>query len=175
MYSVILVLILIYLLFDSRTEKFGYSGAYTPIHEVVLNDPKPKLEEYIKVENITINNDLMEDFVLLTNKYLNEQAGIHNYIIETKDVKQYKHKEKNHYLYRCNFMCVKPSGFVFGFSVTSDILVINNKPSHVLGVNSQELDINPPSDKTPFESSIEGSEYVLYEDIKNSELDTIKK
>lgn len=175
MYNVILILILIYLLFDSRTEKFGYSGAYEPIHGITLNDPEPKIDEYIKVEEITINNDLIEKFVILTNKYLYEHVGIHNYIIETKDVKQYKHRNKNHHLYKCNFMCVKPSGFAFGFSVVSDIIVIDNNPSHVIGVHSQELEIKPPSDKTPFESDIEGSEYILYEDIKNSELDVVKK
>lgn len=175
MYNVILVLILIYLLFDSRTERYENVNTSKTIHEVSIKDPKPDMSMYEPVSNITINNNLIEEFVILTNKYLYEQFGIHNYIIETKDIKQYKHKNKNNYLYRCKFMCVKPSGFAFGFSITSDILVFDNKASHVIGVYSQELDIKPPSDKTPFESNIEGSEFIEYEDIKNSELEIIKK
>jgi len=174
MYNVILVLILLYLLFDSRTEKFGYAGAYKPIDGVKLDDPGADMRDYIVAEKIEINNDLTEQFVLLTNKYVYDQTGIHNYIIETTDIKQYKHKTKNHSLYRCVYMCVKPSGFAFGFSVTSDIMYVSGN-ARVLGVHSQQLDIKQPSNTTPFESDISGSEFVHYDDIRESELEVIKK
>jgi hypothetical protein len=36
------------------------------------------------------------------------------------------------------------------------------------------MDIKPPSNKTPFESVIEGSEYIEYDTIQQGELDLIK-
>jgi hypothetical protein len=44
----------------------------------------------------------------------------------------------------------------------------------VIGVQSQPMDIKPPSDKTPFESKIEGSQYIEYDTIRQGELDLIK-
>jgi len=175
MYITLLFLILFFILFEPRVETFVYSGSHNTVHDIALKDDEPDMSLYKLVDTVTINSELIEDFVILTNKYIYETGGIHNYIIETKNVKQYKHTNKNHYLYRCEFMCVKPSGFAFGFSVVSDIIVIDNKASHVIGVRSQELNIQPPSDTTPFVSTIEGSKFVEYTDIKNSELDLIKK
>ena len=71
------------------------------------------------------------------------------------------------------FMCVKMGGFPFGFSVTSNLILVSGN-IRVIGVQSQPLDIKQPSNKTPFESAIEGSEYIEYETIQQGELDLIK-
>jgi hypothetical protein len=64
-------------------------------------------------------------------------------------------------------------GYPFGFSVTSNIMVVSGD-MRVTGVQSQPLDIKPPSNKTPFESEIEGSEYIEYDTIRQGEFDLIK-
>jgi len=173
MYNVILVLILVVLLLDNRKEGFKNKSATIPIHQVLINDPMPNMSEYVEVKTLDVNSDKISKMVMITNKYIREKAGIPNYIIETTGIRQYKHKNKNHMLYRCMFMCMKMGGFPFGFSVTSNIILVSGK-MRVIGVQSQPLDIKPPSDTTPFESVIEGSEYIEYETIQQGELDLIK-
>lgn len=70
-------------------------------------------------------------------------------------------------------MCVKSGGFSFGFSVTSNVILVSGN-IRVLGIQSQPMNIKQPSDKTPFESTMKGSEYVNYDDVRKSELDLIK-
>jgi hypothetical protein len=173
MYNIILVLILVVLLLDNRKEGFKNKSATIPIHQVLINDPMPNMSEYVEVKTLDVNSDKISKMVMITNKYIREKAGIPNYIIETTGIRQYKHKNKNHMLYRCMFMCMKMGGFPFGFSVTSNIILVSGK-MRVIGVQSQPLDIKPPSDTTPFESVIEGSEYIEYETIQQGELDLIK-
>ena len=173
MYNIILILIVVYLLCESRTERFGYRDASHPIHGVVFNDPAPNMSEYKEVGKLQLNNAIVEKLVLVTNKYIREKSGINNYIIETSAIKQFKHKTKNHTLYQCMFMCVKSGGFSFGFSVTSNVILVSGNV-RVLGIQSQPMNIKPPSDKTPFESTMKGSEYVNYDDVRKSELDLIK-
>ena len=173
MYNIILVLILVVLLLDNRKEGFKNKSATIPIHQVLINDPMPNMSEYVEVKTLDVNSDKISKMVMITNKYIREKAGIPNYIIETTGIRQYKHKNKNHMLYRCMFMCMKMGGFPFGFSVTSNIILVSGK-MRVIGVQSQLLDIKPPSDTTPFESVIEGSEYIEYETIQQGELDLIK-
>tara|TARA_R110002111_G_scaffold100363_2_gene155429 strand:- start:1047 stop:1250 length:204 start_codon:yes stop_codon:yes gene_type:complete len=64
-------------------------------------------------------------------------------------------------------------GFPFGFSATSNVILVSGD-MRVIGVQSQPMDIKPPSDKTPFESKIEGSQYIEYDTIRQGELDLIK-
>lgn len=173
MYNIILVLILVVLLLDNRKEGFKNKSASIPIHQVLINDPMPNMSEYVEVKTLDVNSDKISKMVMITNKYIREKAGIPNYIIETTGIRQYKHKNKNHMLYRCMFMCMKMGGFPFGFSVTSNIILVSGN-MRVIGVQSQPLDIKPPSDTTPFESVIEGSEYIEYETIQQGELDLIK-
>ena len=173
MYNIILVFILVVLLLDNRKEGFKNKSATIPIHQVLINDPMPNMSEYVEVKTLDVNSDKISKMVMITNKYIREKAGIPNYIIETTGIRQYKHKNKNHMLYRCMFMCMKMGGFPFGFSVTSNIILVSGK-MRVIGVQSQPLDIKPPSDATPFESVIEGSEYIEYETIQQGELDLIK-
>lgn len=173
MYNIILVLILVVLLLDNKNEGFKNKSASIPIHQVLINDPMPNMSEYVEVKTLDVNSDKISKMVMITNKYIREKAGIPNYIIETTGIRQYKHKNKNHMLYRCMFMCMKMGGFPFGFSVTSNIILVSGK-MRVIGVQSQPLDIKPPSDTTPFDSVIEGSEYIEYETIQQGELDLIK-
>lgn len=170
---IILLSIIAVLYLMSRTEKFQYTDETKPVHQVILNDPTLNMNEYKEVTNIAVNHDIIEDLVLATNKYIREKTGLNNYIIETTAIKQFKHKTKNHDLYQCMFMTVKPGGFTFGFSVTADIMVVSGNV-RVIGVRSQPIDIKPPSNTTPFESEIQGQEFVTYDDIKKSELDLIK-
>ncbi len=173
MYNIILLLILVYLICEPKGEKYTYTDTTKPIHRVVFDDPAPNMSEYREVGKIELNNDIVEKLVLVTNKYIRDKAGINNYIIETTAIKQYKHKSKNHTLYQCMFMCVKIGGYSFGFSVTSNVILVSGNV-RVIGIQSQPMNINEPSDKTPFESVTRGSEYVDYDDIRKSELDSIK-
>jgi hypothetical protein len=173
MYNILLLLVLVVLLLDTRKEGFKNKSASIPIQQVLINDPTPNMSEYVEVKTLDVNSDNISKMVLATNKYIREKTGLPNYIIETTGIRQYRHKNKNHMLYRCMFMCMKMGGFPFGFSVTSNLILVSGN-IRVIGVQSQPLDIKQPSNKTPFESAIEGSEYIEYETIQQGELDLIK-
>lgn len=170
MYNLLLLIVLIVLLLDTRKETFITRSTY---NQVLINDPAPNMNEYREVQKLEANSDIISKMVLATSTYIREKTGLPNYIIETTSIRQYKHKIKNHMLYKCMFMCVKIGGFPFGFSVTSNLILVSGD-LRVVGVQSQPLDIKPPSDKTPFESQIEGSEYIEYDTIRKGELDLIK-
>jgi|MEHZ01.6.fsa_nt_MEHZ011642752.1_3 hypothetical protein len=173
MYKLLLLIVLLVLIFDTRKETFVTGGAQKPIHQIILNDPTPNMNEYRKVQTIEVNSDIISKLVHKTSNYIREKTGLPNYIIETTNIRQYKHKTKNHVLYQCMFMCVKMGGFPFGFSATSNVILVSGE-MRVIGVQSQPMDIKPPSDKTPFESKIEGSQYIEYDTIRQGELDLIK-
>jgi|TARA_B110000977_G_scaffold92320_1_gene122368 hypothetical protein len=173
MYNLLLLIVLIVLLLDTRKENFKVKSVHNPIQQVLINDPAPNMNEYRVVQKIEVTSGIVSKLVHATSTYIRENSGVPNYIIETTGIKQYKHKSKNHVLYQCMFMCVKMGGYPFGFSVTSNIMVVSGD-MRVTGVQSQPLDIKPPSNKTPFESEIEGSEYIEYDTIRQGEFDLIK-
>jgi len=158
----------------SREEK--YSVASNESGVIALNDPLPNMAEYMSTKPI-VNHDIMESLVLTTSKYIKEKTGINNYIIETSGLKQFVHKHKNHGMYRCMFMVLKRGGFPYGFMVSVDILVTNastigkaGKPNvRVISARSQPMDVNPPANRTPFESGIEGHEYIPFVEIVKGE------
>jgi hypothetical protein len=175
MTKIILVLLIALVLYMmSRTkEKFGYSGYTKPVHTVILDDSSPDMSEYREDDNVSISNDQMEKFVLLSNKYVSEKTKLCTYIIETTLVKKFKHATKNHDLYQCMFMFMRQGGFSFGFSAVVDILVVSGNVE-VRGARTQPLGVVPPTDTTPFESSIRGSEFKDFSTFEKGELDLIK-
>ena len=171
---VLVILIALVLYMMSRTkEKFGYSGYNKPVKNVILNDSAPNMNDYTELNNINISNDLMEKFVLASNKYVGEKAGLCTYVIETTNVKKFKHKNKNHELYQCMFMFMRQGGFSFGFSAVVDILVVSREVK-IQGARTQPLNVVPPNDLSPFQSSINGSEFVKFDMFDKGELELIK-
>ena len=175
----ILLFILVILLLMSREEKYSVASKGNGV--IALNDPLPNMVEYVPTKTI-VNHDIMESLVLTTSKYIKEKTGINNYIIETSGLKQFVHKHKNHGMYRCMFMVLKRGGFPYGFMVSVDILVTDassigkaGKPNvRVISARSQPMNVKPPANKTPFESSIEGHEYIPFENIAGSEEELLK-
>jgi hypothetical protein len=175
----ILLFILVILLLMSREEKYSVASKESGV--IALNDPLPNMAEYMPTNTI-VNHDIMESLVLTTSKYIKERTGINNYIIETSGLKQFVHKHKNHGMYRCMFMVLKRGGFPYGFMVSVDILVTNassigkaGKPNvRVISARSQPMNVKPPANKTPFESSIEGHEYIPFDEINKSEEELLK-
>jgi hypothetical protein len=175
----ILLFILVILLLMSREEKYSVASKESGV--IALNDPLPNMAEYLPTKAI-VNHDIMESLVLTTSKYIKEKTGINNYIIETSGLKQFVHKHKNHGMYRCMFMVLKRGGFPYGFMVSVDILVTNansigkaGKPNvRVISARSQPMNVKPPANKTPFESSIEGHEYIPFDEINKSEEEMLK-
>ena len=175
----ILLFILVILLLMSREEKYTVASKESGV--IALNDPLPNMVEYTPTKTI-VNHDIMESLVLTTSKYIKEKTGINNYIIETSGLKQFAHKHKNHGMYRCMFMVLKRGGFPYGFMVSVDILVTNassiskaGKPNvRVISARSQPMNVKPPANRTPFESSIEGHEYIPFDEINKSEEELLK-
>jgi len=174
MYNIILLLILVYLICEPRGEKYTYTDTTKPIHRVLFDDPAPNISEYREVGKIELSNDIVEKLVLVTNKYIRDKAGINNYIIETTAIKQYKHKnEEPHVISVHVHVCKNWWIFILVFSITSNVILVSGNV-RVTGIQSQPMNINEPPDKTPFESAIRGSEYIHYDDIRKSELESIK-
>ena len=93
--------------------------------------------------------------------------------IETLTGKKYINKTSKQEIYRCMCMSVKHKGFAVGFSVTSDLRIIDGRAT-VLNVRTQPIDINPPSDPSIYQKSIKGKEFEDYSEVRRSELDMVK-
>ena len=174
----LILLILIVLMTMSRTEmfteQFGFSGYTKPIDTLLLNSTDTDLSEYEESgEEIEVSNDLMQEMILATNKEVSKKTGLCTYIIETLSVKKYVNKRSNQEKYRCMFMSVKHKGFALGFSVTSDLRIIDGK-AIVLNVTTQPIDVNPPTDPSIYQKSIKGKEFEDYTEVRRSELDMVK-
>ena len=174
----LILLILIVLMTMSRTEmfteQFGFSGYTKPIDPVLLKGTDMDLSEYEESgEEIEVSNDLMQEMVLATNKEVSKKTGLCTYIIETLSVKKYINTKSNREIYRCMFMCVKHKGFSFGFSVTSDLRIIEGK-AIVLNISTQPIDVNPPTDPSIYQKSIKGKEFEDYTEVRQSELDIVR-
>lgn len=174
----LILLILIVLMTMSRTEmfteQFGFSGYTKPMNSVLLKGTDTDLSEYEESgEEIEVSNDLMQEMVLATNKEVSKKTGLCTYIIETLSVKKYINKTSKQEIYRCMFMSVKHKGFSMGFSVTSDLRIIDGRAT-VLNVRTQPIDVNPPTDPSIYQKSIKGKEFEDYTEVRRSELDMVK-
>lgn len=116
---VLLIVLVLYLM--SRTEKFTTKDKTSDIDEGVLD-----LTSYERLENVKVSNTVMEQIVLATNKRIQEMTGLCTYIIDTHEVRKYKHKETGDEVYRCRFMVLKHGGFPYAFAVSSDVRIMND-------------------------------------------------
>jgi len=177
---VISLLVLILLLTTTRekfTEAFGLSGYTKPTKTIKLVDPRPDLSKYTKMDEVSVDNDMMEEFVLKANKEISKRTDLCTYIIETTAVHQYKGEEKD--IYECMFMTMKKGGFSFGFSVVASYEVENGK-IRLMSLRSQPLGVEAPSDITPYTEGSSGKEFVDYKLVREivvptkAELDSVK-
>jgi hypothetical protein len=156
------------------TEQFGFSGYTKPTNSVLLKGTDTDLSDYEESgEEIEVSNDLIQEMVLATNKEVSKKTGLCTYIIETLSVKKYINKTSKQEIYRCMFMSVKHKGFAVGFSVTSDLRIIDDRAT-VLNVRTQPIDVNPPSDPSIYQKSIKGKEFEDYTEVRQSEIDLVK-
>ncbi len=175
---VLILLILTVLMIMSRTEmfteQFGFSGHTKPVKPVLMKGTNTDLSDYEESgEELEVSNDLMQEMVLATNKEVSKKTGLCTYIIETLSVKKYTNKKSNQEIYRCMFMTVKHKGFALGFSVTSDLRIIEGK-AVVLNMTTQPIDVKPPSDPSIYQKSIKGKEFEDYTEVRQSEIDIVK-
>jgi hypothetical protein len=165
-YLLVFILILIVLILATNrerfTETFGLSGYAKPRDSVKLDDPRPNLAGYTKVE-AKVDNDMIEDFVLAANQEISKRTGLCTYIIETTSIEHYKGDEKD--IYECMFMTMKNGGFSYGFFVVASYEVENGKV-RVISLRTQPLGVQAPQDLTPFTQGSEGKEFVKYELVK---------
>ena len=172
MIAILLILIVLMVMFmSSRKEMFGYAD---PVKQVIIDDPSFDTTEYIEATDVSVNNDLIEKIVLATNEYVSAKTGLCTYVIETTSLKKYIHKENKKELYRCMFMLMKQHGFTFGFAVTVDVNVNPDGTVKVLSARTQPINVNPPTDQSPFVSDVEGHEFTEYERFRESELELLK-
>ena len=175
---ILILLILIVLILMSRTEmfteQFGFSGYTKPKDPITLDDTEIDLSEYDESgEDVAVSNDLMQEMVLATNKAVSKKTSLCTYIVETLSVKRYTHRTTKQEIYRCMFMTVKHKGFAYGFSVTSDMRIIDGKAT-VIGLRTQPVDLRPPSDPSIYQTTIKGKEFEDYTEVRRSELDLVK-
>jgi len=116
---VLLILLILYLM--SRTEMFTTKEVTSDIDEGVLD-----LTQYKRLENAKVSNTVMEQIVLAVNKRIQELTGLCTYIIDTHEVRKYKHENTGDEVYRCRFMVLKHGGFPYAFAVSSDVRIMND-------------------------------------------------
>lgn len=180
-YLVVISLIVLTLLLTTTREKFteafGLSGYTKPTKTIKLADPRPDLSKYTKMDEVVVDNDMMEEFVLQANDEISKRTDLCTYIIETTAVHQYKGEEKD--IYECVFMTMKKGGFSFGFSVVASYEVENGK-IRLMSLRSQPLGVEAPSDVTAYTEGSSGKEFVDYKLVREivvptkAELDSVK-
>ena len=149
---------------DTYSESFGFSGYKKPINYVKLNDPRPDYSGYSLVES-NVDHDMMEKFVMETNKELLKRLGFSVYIIETQSVKTYEGIAGR--MYECVFMVVKNDGFSFGFTVIASFVEKDGK-IRIQSLRSQPLRDQAPDDISIYTKDSVGKEFVKYKLIKES-------
>lgn len=181
-WSLVILLIVIVLLLTVKrepfTEVFGFSGHSRPTGRVRFDDSKPDLTSYRQAE-ADVDNDMMQEFVLQTNKEISKRTGLCTYIIETVAVKKYVDAEgapvspgKND-VYEAIFMTVKNNGFAFGFTVVAYFEVTNGGAITLKSLRTQPLDVESESDISPFKGDPSGKEFVNYELVKEKTVPTL--
>jgi hypothetical protein len=167
-FALIVVVILLTTNMESFTETFGLSGYTKPVPPVKLNDPRPNLEGFEPFE-VSVDNNMVEDFVLQANKEISKRTGMCTYIIETTAIKGYR--KENVEIYDVMFMAVKKDGFSFGFSIVATFEVEGSK-SRIVSLRSQPLDVQAPGDVSAFAGGSAGKEFVKYELVKEAAVPT---
>lgn len=173
-----IILVIIVSVFDREhfTESFGFSGYKKPVDYVKLNDPRPDFSGYSQVE-ASVDHDMMEKFVLKTNKELHERLKFPTYIIETQSVKKYEGVQST--MYECTFTVVRSNGFAFGFTVVAAFEVLGDK-FKLVSLRSQPLSDQAPDNVKVYTKGSMGKEFIDYKLVKESavpnvsELDLIK-
>ena len=144
----LLIVVILVLFLMSRAEMFTPKQTAPEIDEGVLD-----LSQYEQLQNVKVSNNVMEQIVLSVNKRIKEITGLCTYIIDTHEVRKYKHGETGDEVYRCRFMVLKHrDGFPFAFAVSSDVRIMNDPESvnwndlnmqatlRTLGVSQGDLD-----------------------------------
>ena len=185
-WSLAILLIAVVLLLTVKrepfTEMFGFSGHRSPTGRVRFDDSKPDLTSYRQAE-ADVNNDMMQEFVLQTNKEISKRTGLCTYIIETIAVKKYIAPTTNiegapvtpgkNDVYEAVFMTVKNKGFAFGFTVIAYFEVTNSGAITLKSIRTQPLDVESESDISPFKGDPSGKEFVNYELVKEKVVPTL--
>ena len=121
----LLIVVILVLFLMSRAEMFTPKQTAPEIDEGVLD-----LSQYEQLQNVKVSNNVMEQIVLSVNKRIKEITGLCTYIIDTHEVRKYKHGETGDEVYRCRFMVLKHrDGFPFAFAVSSDVRIMNDPES----------------------------------------------
>lgn len=176
---IILLLIILLLLSTQREnyrEMFGFAGHKKSSEYTVINDKFSNANEY---EEVPLNVDMfhLQEMILNTNKYISEKINDCTYIIETSDIKQFKHYTNKDQIIKAMFMVVRNRGFAYGFAATAEIDYDTGK---VKAVRTQPLEIDAPSDISAFTSDGETQTFTKYDiikekaQIKSGEFDSIK-
>jgi hypothetical protein len=161
---------------ENFTETFGFSGYKKPVDYVKLYDPSPDFSSYSKVE-ANVDHDMMEQFVIQTNKELFRRLGFSTYIIETQSVKSYESSSGQ--MHECTFMVVRNDGFSFGFAVIASFEVVKGK-LRLVSLRSQPLKDQAPDNVKVYTKGSAGKEFIDYKLVNESaipkvgELDSIK-
>ena len=167
-FTLIVVVIFLTTNMESFTDTFGLSGYTKPVPPVKLNDPRPNLEGFEQFE-ISVDNDMMEQFVIQANNEIDKRTGMCTYIIETTGINGYRKDGVE--IYEVMFMSVKKDGFSFGFSIVASFEVQNGK-SRIISLRSQPLGIQAPDDVSAFTGGAVGKEFVKYELVKEAAVPT---
>ena len=174
-WSLTIVLIAIVLLLTVRrepfTEIFGFSGHTKPTGRVRFNDPIPNFSGYEQVE-ADIDNDMMQTFVLQTNKEISRRTGLCTYIIETVNVKKYVGEDRE--IYECVFMTMKNNGFSFGFTVAA-YFEVENGVIKLGPLRTQPLNDESATEIAPFVDGTSGKDFVKYELVKEKATPTLSE
>jgi hypothetical protein len=175
-WSLTIVLIAIVLLLTVRrepfTEMFGLSGYTQPVKNIRFDDTIPLLSDFTQAE-ADIDNDMMQEFVLQTNKEISKRTGLCTYIIETTGLNKYVKEDKT--LYECKFMTVKNSGFSFGFSVVAYFEAMNGNIK-LISLRTQPLEVESASEIAPFvDDGASGKDFVKYDLVKEKATPTLNE
>uniref|UniRef100_A0A6C0JVN4 Uncharacterized protein n=1 Tax=viral metagenome TaxID=1070528 RepID=A0A6C0JVN4_9ZZZZ len=155
---------------------FGFVGHKKSSDYVLIDDEFSNPKEY---EEVPLNIDMfhLQEIIRNTNAYISKKIDDCTYIIETSDIKQYKHYTGRDQIVKAMFMVVRNHGYAYGFAVTAEVELENAK---VRAVRTQPLSIDSPSNISAYVSDGKAENFTKYELIKEKgqiskgEFDSVK-
>jgi len=173
---VLIVILLLNMRRENYREMFGFVGHKKSSEYTLINDDFSNPKEY---EEVPLNIDMfhLQEIIRNTNAYISEKIDDCTYIIETSDIKQYKHYTGRDQIIKAMFMVVRNSGFAYGFAATAEVELETAK---VRAVRTQPLSIDSPGDVSAYVSDGTAENFTKYELIKEKgqvskgEFDSVK-
>ena len=147
---------------ENFVEVFGFAGYSKPVAVNYDNSMAPIDEgEYEEQQKFEITPDIVNDIVLVIQRYIREKQDICVQPIETNFIRKLVSKtDPSKVMYRARIMFMVPSGFPFGIAISADVLMAPTPTLVSIRTQSSETD----DTIAPYQSAI-ASDFIQWNEV----------